>query len=477
MSNPPLRRDRTPADLSPPDAAHPLPNPGRRAVLTAGLLAGASLTLAGIPGLRSAAASTQNPAGGAPDPGAGRPSPFLLAEPDSCTAPGPTDPAPRPLRILFMGGTIFLGPPAVEYALARGHHVTLFNRGRSNPHWFNDVPADRLRKLRGDRKTGDLESLRAVAGEKPFDAIIDTSAYFTPDVAQLVEALGAENIARYVMVSTINVYAGNGTIDADENDALVAPSADDFRSDDLEHYGPGKCACEKAALRLLGDRCALVRPALIGGPRDASDRLTYWPWRISQGGPTLLPEGRGAPIQVIDNRDLGRFLVTLAESKHSGAFNAVGSITMPWHATMGELVRASLAGAAAAGITVKDFEPIWADADFLAEQNVGPWMSMPAWVPHSAPGMAGFARRSGARAASAGLTRRPLEETCRDLLKWLPGSFDRREKHIERLKREAAERGEPAPKLPDPRRLRAGLTREREAEVLAAWAKATGGKR
>ncbi len=456
MSNDPRRPVRAAADL------HPL-NPDRRSVLSAAMLAGAALALSGPLGVRRALAR--------------EPAPFLLAEPDSCTAPEATAPAARPLRILFMGGTIFLGPPAVEYALARGHHVTLFNRGRSNPHWFKDVPADRLRRLKGDRKTGDLEALRAVAGEKPFDAIIDTSAYFTQDVSQLVEALGAANIPRYVMVSTINVYANNLTIDADESDPLVEPTADDFRSDDLEHYGPGKCACEKAAQRLLGDRCAIVRPALICGPRDASDRLTYWPWRISQGGPTLLPESPRAPIQAVDNRDLGRFLVTLAEAspggKTSGAFNGVGMINEPWHATMGELVKASLAGAAAAGIQVKDFKPIWADAEFLAQQNVGPWMNMPAWVPHSSAEMAGFARRSGQRAADAGMTRRPLADTCRDLLLWLPGSFDRREKHVERLKREAAEKGQPAPTLPDPRRLRAGLTREREAEVLANWAKAT----
>jgi 2'-hydroxyisoflavone reductase len=343
-------------------------------------------------------------------------------------APDPTiKPADKPLKLLVLGGTIFLGPAIVEYALARGHTVTLFNRGKSNPHLFPE-----LEKLRGDRVAGKLDALKG----RDFDAVIDTFAYVPQHQRQCVELL-KDHCQHFTMVSTINVYADDATKDQDETAKLHDWTGTSTEVTG-ETYGPMKAACEKVMNELMPNRCALVRPSLIMGPRDGSDRFSYWPLRCQRGGDILAPVSPDEPVQVIDSRDLGAFCVTCAENKLTGPYNALGAMGL----TMGKVLQECIEAAqpkAPANI-------IWADLEFLAANNVQPWSDLPAWVPSQEPSMAGLPTRKGQRALGAGLKCRPIKQTALDIFTWWKS-------------------------LPESRRskVRAGLTPEREAELIKLW--------
>jgi nucleoside-diphosphate-sugar epimerase len=336
------------------------------------------------------------------------------------------DQARKPKTILMLGGTGFLGPQAVEAALRRGHKVTLFNRGKTRPGLFPD-----LEKLHGDR---DKDDLKALEGRK-WDAVVDTSANVPRWVKKAAVVLGP-NVAHYIYVSSISVYSDVSKPGTDETAPVATIDDPTTEKIDGRTYGALKALSEKAAEVAMPGKVAVVRPGLIVGPGDPSDRFTYWPVRVARGGEVLAPGSPDDPIQLIDVRDLGAFLVRLIEDRTTGVFNALGPDKT---LTMGRTLDACKEAARS------DTTFIWADAEFLEKQGVHAWSDMPAWVPNGGE-TAGFARVSNARAIKAGLAFHPIADTAKATLDWFRT-------------------------LPEDRRakLRAGLTPEREMKVLAAW--------
>ena len=337
--------------------------------------------------------------------------------------------ADEPLRILILGGTAFLGPAQVEYALARGHTVTLFNRGRTNPHLFPDVE-----KLVGDRAAPDYAALEG----REWDAVIDNSANVASWVADSTEAL-KDAAGRYLFVSSISAHKDNSIVGQDENGPVFTEEEyEDAMASEAgpgAAFGPNKAQAERLTFRAFGDRGLVVRPGLIVGPRDRSDRFTYWPVRIDRGGEVLGP-GDGTDLaQIVDARDLGRFMVHLVEEEASGTFNATGPEAPLTMAGMLYGIRA---------ITSSPVSFTWVAADFLREHDVGAWMEMPVWV-YPGEETRGFSAYDCSKAIAAGLTFRPLAETALDTLKWWKS-------------------------LPqEERTLRTGLDPEKEADILRAW--------
>lgn len=329
------------------------------------------------------------------------------------------------MRVLLLGGTIFLGPHLIDAALARGHEVCLFHRGL---HPLDAHPA--LPRLKGDRLASDLSALR----EGSWDVVIDTCAYVPRVVREALDALGDR--APYVqLVSSISVYDLPMAPGADEDTpraALPEGTSPDAEVVDGRTYGPLKALCEDALLARGADRGAVIRPGLIVGPLDPTDRFTYWPWRVAQGGQVLAPEGPDAPVQIIDARDLAAWMIRLAEARTCGVFNATSPDGM-W--TMGDVLQTcrEVSGSAASWA--------WRDLDALARMGVRPWVDLPAWAPDAGES-AGMSRVSVQRALDAGLTLRPLADTVRDTLAW----FDA---------------------LDPARTPRAGLSLDREAQALA----------
>lgn len=350
----------------------------------------------------------------------------------SGSAGAPIGKAARPLRILILGGTGFTGPFQVEYALARGHQVTLFNRGkRPSPEWPGEVE-----QLHGDRDTGDLKSLQG----RSWDVCIDnptTLPFWVRDAAKVLKG----NVGQYIFISTISVYA-DGSRPGIVEDAAVAPytgkdamaeTRETLMADMANLYGPLKALSEDETRRQFGDGATIVRPGYIVGPRDATDRFTYWPHRIAQGGEVLVPGDGGDPVQIIDGRDLAEWVVRLAENRTTGTFNAVG----PDYALSTD---AMVHGCHAVTGGPATFTHV--PAQFLEQHETG----FPIWVAATHPVYGGYGAVSNARAMQAGLTFRPLATTVADLLAWfgaLPA--DRQAK------------------------LNAGPTREQEAALLAAW--------
>jgi 2'-hydroxyisoflavone reductase len=297
------------------------------------------------------------------------------------------------VKILVLGGTKFLGRAAVEAALDRGHEVTLFNRGETNPELFPDVE-----KIRGDR-TEDLSSLDG----RTWDAVIDTSGYLPAVVLRSAEALKG-SVGRYLFVSSISVYGnfreGPGE-DAPRAELGDMPS--DEMLDDYSNYGALKALCEDAVWDVYGDRATIVRPGLIVGPHDPTGRFTYWPHRVARGGEVVVPAPRERTAQFVDVRDLGAWLVHLVERETSGAFNA----TRP-DVAWAELFETAVA------VTGSDATPIWIPDEFLQQHEVGEWMELPLWL--ADPEWVGMNQADVSRAAAAGLAFRPLEETIRGTL-------------------------------------------------------------
>jgi 2'-hydroxyisoflavone reductase len=346
--------------------------------------------------------------------------------------------AVKPLRILILGGTGFIGPHEVAYALARGHKLTLFNRGKTPHAWPGEVE-----ELVGDRNTGDLKALVA----REWDVCIDnptTLPFWVRDAGEVLRG----KVGRYVFISTISVYAANDT-PADETAALapyagknpMAETADTLRASGGELYGPLKALSEREAEKQFPGMTTVVRPGLIAGPGDETDRFTYWPVRLTRGGEVLAPGDGTDPVQFIDARDLAEWTIRMAETQKTGVFNATGPAAPITTAAM-------LAGIGAA-IEAED-KLTWVPAEFLEAQKISPWSDLPVWVPARGE-TAGFARRNIDSALAAGLTFRRLGATTVDTLAW--------------FKAQPAERQA---------KLKAGLAPEREAEVLAKW-KATRG--
>jgi len=328
-------------------------------------------------------------------------------------------------KLLILGGTRFLGPALVEAARSRGWMITLFNRGKTNPQLFPDVE-----KLRGDRD-GDLKALEG----RKWDAVVDPSGY-VPRIVRDSATLLKDAVKQYVFISSISVYADNSKVNMDETAPVAKIPDETVEKVDGETYGALKALCEQAAEKAMPGRAANIRPGLIVGPDDPSDRFTYWPVRVARGGEVLSPGDPSDPVQFIDVRDLAEWTIGLIERGHMGVYNATGPKTpMP----IGDLLQAcKKASGSNATFT-------WADAKWLEGQNVQAWSDMPVWVPPT-PDQIGFSRVSIKRALDTGLTFRPVETTIKDTLAWWKT-------------------------LPEDRRstMKAGIKPEREAEVLKAW--------
>lgn len=310
------------------------------------------------------------------------------------------------MNLLVLGGTGFIGTHQVRYALDRGHHVTLFNRGRTA-----QSPADHagVEHLVGDRDANDYTAL---AGRK-FDACID-NATLTPRWVRDVARVLLGNIGHYSFISTTSVYASDADIGADETAARetyggadpMAHTPADVRAD-MSLYGPLKALCEDEAARKFPGITAVIRPGLIVGPGDASDRFTYWPVRVGRGGRVLVPPLMDA-LQFIDVRDVAEWSVRLAEAQTTGIFNAKGP---DYPLTVGVLLEAIR------DVTGSDAEFCPATRTFLDKNGVRPWFDLPVWIPDEGDA-AGAHRRSVARAIAAGLTYRPLKLTIAETLAW-----------------------------------------------------------
>jgi 2'-hydroxyisoflavone reductase len=316
------------------------------------------------------------------------------------------------VRLLLIGGPKFVGHALIEAALARGHRVTTFNRGQTHPERFPEIE-----KLIGDRDGG-----LSVLESRTWDAVLDTSGYVPRHVHDSAGLLSGA-AGSYVFVSSISYYADyrEPRVESDPPEELGGKPADRLL-EDYSNYGALKALCEQEVEAAFGDRAVLVRPGLIAGPNDPTDRFTYWPRRAERGGPILAPPDQ--PVQMIDVRDLADWMIRLVEEDRSGPFNATSP---PGAISFDSMLEACGAR-----------ELVRVTPEFLAEQNVEGWSDLPCWIPPGDESSACFQQIPVDRALEAGLTFRPLAETARDVPEW---------------------------------RGRAGLTADRERELIAAWEK------
>jgi len=322
------------------------------------------------------------------------------------------------VKILVIGGTKFVGRHFVEAAVSRGHELTLFTRGETNPELFPETE-----KLRGNRD-GNLDALR----DRNWDAVLDTSGYVPRVVRQSVELL-RDAVAHYTFISSIAAYASQAgrPTEGDPRAVLDDPDTEDV----LPNYGGLKAACEQVVEEAFGERALIIRPGLIVGPHDPTGRFTYWPHRIARGGDVLAPEPRDKTVQFIDVRDLAEWIVRLVEERVAGVFNATGPVPAPTMEAFLDACRETVG---------PDARLVWVDPEFLREHDVGEWMDLPLWIGPLSPEFAGMLNVDVSKALAHGLTFRRLDDTIRATLA------------------EAELKDE------------AGLKPERERDLLAAWA-------
>lgn len=325
------------------------------------------------------------------------------------------------MRLLVLGGTSFVGRHIVDAALAQGHEVTVFNRGKTNPGLF---AGSAVEERHGDRKEGDYSSL----SEGSWDALIDVNAYYPRAVREAVSAVKGR-VDHYTFISTGSVYADPGEGPVDESHPVAIVEDPTTEVVDAETYGGLKVLCEQAAAEAFPGRCTVIRPGIVAGPFDQSDRFTYWVRRAARGGTVLAPARPDQPVQVVHARDLGDFVVTATEAGLDGAYNTVGP-SAP--VTLSGLIDACAAAAEAS------IEVAWVDEAFLQSREV----HLPLHIP-SGMGIDGLFRCSPAKAEAAGFRQRPLEETAADTLAW------------DRTRDQEAMEGVPTP--------------EQEAELVSAW--------
>ena len=338
----------------------------------------------------------------------------------------------KPLRILILGGTGFTGPYQVRYALGRGHKVTTFNRGKTHP---GELPNE-VEQLIGDRN-GQLDALK----NRQWDVAIDnptTLPAWVRDAAQILKG----NVRRYVFISTISVYGEPKTGPDEAAPTEKYEGADPYKetleamkASGYKTYGPLKALSESEAEKWFPGKTLIIRPGLIVGPRDETDRFTYWPVRIDRGGEVLAPGSPSDPVQFIDARDLAEWTIRMVENRETGIYNATGPAKPLGMGGMLDETKAAMKSKATF---------TWVTEDFLTRQKVEPWSDMPVWTGRES----GLARAKIDRALSKGLTFRSLAETARNTLAWFTSQpRDRQAK------------------------LRAGLAPEHETQVLAAWKK------
>jgi 2'-hydroxyisoflavone reductase len=315
------------------------------------------------------------------------------------------------MSMLVLGGTRFVGPAIVDAALARGYEVTLFNRGKSNPHLYPE-----LEKLRGDRNTKDLASL---VGRK-FDVVVDPSCYLPRHAQEMAEVLGP-NIGHYVMISSISAYADQQTDYVVKEDAAVGDITEqgiakvqkiqDVMVDGGIYYGPLKALAEAKLEELMPGRVTNFRPGVICGKDDPSDRLPYWVKRVSEGGQILCPGDPSQDMQFTDVLDLGDWCVDFGERNVAGVYNSIG---FDGHVSLQEFLH---------GCKIvlgrSDASFIWAPEKFLLENEVRPFSEMPFWMPEDAAHY--YDNRLG---IEAGMTFRPIGETIRNTMDWWEATRD-----------------------------------------------------
>ena len=342
----------------------------------------------------------------------------------------------KSLRILILGGTGFTGPFQIQYALKRGHKITTFNRGKTHP---GETP-EGVEQLIGDRN-GQLDALK----NRQWDVVIDnpTSApVWVRDAAQILKG----NVDRYVFISTISVYADASKPGTDESAPLAKYTGPDAMNESRESiiaskfalYGPLKALSEQEAEKWFPKKTLIIRPGLIVGPRDETDRFTYWPMRVDRGGEVLAPGAPSDPVQFIDGRDLAEWTIRMVENGETGIYNATGPVKQLGIGDMLETVKSALSSSA---------KFTWVNADFLEAQKVEPWSDTPVWIPPRGE-EAGGNQISNKRALAKGLIFRAMADTTRDTVAWFKSQPQDRQS-----------------------KLKAGLSPERETEVLAAWHK------
>jgi 2'-hydroxyisoflavone reductase len=337
---------------------------------------------------------------------------------------------PKPLRILILGGTRFIGLHMTALALARGHTLTFFNRGKTKADRYPEVE-----RIKGDRN-GEIDALKG----RQWDAVIDNSGY-VPRHVRLSGELLAPNVKQYVFVSSISVYP-NFSVPRDESSPVGKLADETVEKVDGETYGPLKALCEQAAERALPGRVTIIRPGLIVGPDDNTDRFTYWPARAARGGEFIAPGAPTDAFQIIDARDLAAFTLDAVENNHLGVFNLVSNAN---GFKFGELTDACIAAANRQAKPADTPRATFLPAEFLEEQKVAPWSEMPVWLPPKGD-EAAFAGTSNQAARAKGLKISPLKKTVSDTLAW-------------HLTRPAEERD----------KLKAGIAPDKEAAVLATW--------
>lgn len=326
------------------------------------------------------------------------------------------------MKVLVFGGTGFLGIHLVESLVNKGHDVVLFNRGISKNHF------PYLRTIQGDR----LVSHDALRGEI-FDAVIDSNGR-NPRAVLDAKKILRRQVGHYSFISSISAYdalQGNATNDIvlNEESKLAPLSIDQYEDQSIATYGGRKAECERLILEECQGDALIIRPGLIVGPGDTTDRFTYWPLRYDEGGDILAPGTGEDNVQIIDVRDLSEWMVTLLEKSILGTFNA---ISPPRHVTMKSVL------AACAAVTQTKSETFWVDQSFLSENSIRPWSDMPTWAP-------GLLPISAEKAIKLGLSYRPLTNTAKDTLLWA------RKQNLRRP-------------------LQAGLTLQREKDLLTQWA-------
>jgi 2'-hydroxyisoflavone reductase len=344
-------------------------------------------------------------------------------------------PSVKPLRILILGGTGFTGPFQVKYALNRGHQVTVFNRGLTHP---GELPRE-VEQLIGDRN-GQLDALK----QRQWDVVIDnptTLPKWVRDAAQILKG----NVERYVFISTLSVYAEPNWPGMDESGPLAKYEGPDpmkwtveaLRNSTQALYAPLKVLSEKETQKWFPGKSLIIRPGLIVGPGDESDRFTYWPVRLARGGEVLAPgDPKKDYVQFIDARDLAEWTIRMVEQGDTGIFNAVGFKERLLMSRMLDEIKSA---------TKSDAELTWVNVDFLLEQQIHPWHEMPVWVAPKGP-EGGFSNLSNKKALGKGLTFRPVSDTALATLEWF--------------------RKQQAPRQAN---LRSGITAARESQILAAW--------
>ena len=330
--------------------------------------------------------------------------------------------AAAPQRVLIFGGTGFIGPHFVDTLRAAGHKLTLFNRGRRNPGLFPDVET-----LIGDRN-GQVDAIKG----REWDVVIDDSGYI-PRQVKLTADLLKDRVQHYIFVSSISAYADLVRPGIDEDHKLA--ELKDAKSENVSaDYGALKAACEKIVEKTYGERWTVIRPTFIVGPGDTSDRFTYWPVRVSRGGEMLAPGTARDPVQFIDVRDLAEFVCGCVERRIAGRYNLCNP---PGAVTIGDVLVTS------EHLTRANASFTWADTKFLEANKALEGNEIPIWAPPEGE-LAGATLVSSARAVEKGLRFRDLDITIRDTLGW----------HATRPPEQQ-------------QKLRAGLTPEREAELLS----------